>query len=380
MTTTPLPSSSLSTTGNISEPPTAHRLIKEITMTFTGPLRFAVLAPALVCCVASVGDVGGPGKPPRDTDGKCTKVDHDVDFTDSAQTPDDVPSSGCWELVGYSLTIRGSDVTSLAKLGNLASVDHLTIDGTKLTAIDFAKTVKVYAGLTVTGNTGLTNLKNIVLEAPDHDIVIDNNPELVTLDGVADVTSIGGTAVLSVTNNLKLATAKFSKLISINGPIELDNNYALTAFDISGLSRSKELYIANNAMLTAIAWPHGKIDGYLTVASNSSLAALPKADQINEINGSVVIEANPKLTSVAVLKTGLSVYGNLTIRNNNALTTLEETSHIGMSSGTITITGNTALNNCAATEVGHCVNMPTATLAPNKQGTPTTGCNCWCGR
>src|SRR5688572_4234255 len=92
-TSTPSPSTTMSTSGNNSEPSTAHPLIKEITMRITA----AFLSLPLIACVGNVGDGPSRGRGSQDGSGSATATCDDPEVIredlviDSASDFDSLP-------------------------------------------------------------------------------------------------------------------------------------------------------------------------------------------------------------------------------------------------------------------------------------------------
>src|ERR1043165_4681354 len=95
-----------------------------------------------------------------------------------------LPKSGCYDIYG-KLLIQGQSITSLAGLHELNTVDELDLDHTAIATIDTVRPVGIYGKLTVTGNAKLTNLKGLEFETASTGILIDGNTALTSLDPIA---------------------------------------------------------------------------------------------------------------------------------------------------------------------------------------------------
>src|SRR5678816_1114579 len=94
------------------------------------------------CAGRSECDGSGDDDPPVEPEcDKPEKVMHSV-FIRSAADFDALPE-GCWDLYG-KLSIEGSQITSLKKLGQLIGIDELEIASTGLTTLDAAVPLHVY--------------------------------------------------------------------------------------------------------------------------------------------------------------------------------------------------------------------------------------------
>lgn len=374
----------MSTQGNNSAPDTARLLIKELTMRTT-LLSSVLLSTVLFGCVGEVGG-GGAGRgreSGREDEGSGSDDDESCEDVNTAITIrsvsdfDDLPT-GCWDLFA-PLTIQGSEITSLAKLGKLKAVNELTLIGTNLTTLDTAANLTVYGPVTVTGNNQLRDLKKLVVGTGfDVAIKVENNAALTSLDGLATVLNLQGD--LTITGNAKLASASLS-LQSITGSIRVADNAALTSLGLTSLTTMKGLEITNNAALTNLGGLGATtINGSLVVRGNRALTSLGTMSSLSQINGSLTIDNNAALANISAFTTSMTaVVGPLTISNNAALTDLGGISHL-QAIGPVAISNNARLSFCRAQEVDHCVTNHGAVTIQNNLAVNQDDCSCWCGR
>jgi hypothetical protein len=375
-TSTPLPSTDMSTTGNTSEPSTAHLLIMESIMRITTAFLFT----SLVACVGNVGGDTGRSRTPTNTenepDGECEKVETDVTIRSAADF--DTLPDGCWDLWA-SLTLQGTSITSLSGLGKLVAVNDLTLVGTNLTTLD-AQPFSAYGAVTISGNAQLRDLKNLTIERADDlavDVTIDGNPELGSLDGLVDIKTIDGDLLIS--NNAKLGGAAFRKLTTVGGSVRVSNNGLLTSLDLGAVTSLGALDISSNAALATFTGPSAaQLDGDFTVRGNRALRDLGSMSSLNRVVGNVTVDNNAALATVSLPATMQYVTGTFTISNNAALTELGTQTPRLVGMGAINISSNGQLDFCEAHEVDHCVQQHGAvTIANNKQQS-ANNCECWC--
>jgi hypothetical protein len=309
---------------------------------------------------ACLGDVGGsrrPGPGSGETTtpgGPCDKVDNDVTIRSPADMAA-LPKAACYDIYG-KLTLQGQAITSLAGLNAINSVSELDLDHTAITAIDTKHPLGIYGKLTLTGNTKLTNLKQLSFETASTGILIDGNTALTSLDalGLAD-----------------------PKLEEVDGDVAITGNTALTQIPLGNLTKlTGALTVSGNAALTSLELGKLAGAGHVEISDNAKLATLGAMSALYRVSGSVTIDNNPALTGLAAFTTSLKyIDQTLTISNNAALTDLGALKHVALINA-ITITNNTNLVSCRATEVDKCTLHPnTSVISNNKTTSCSTSCN-----
>ena len=241
-----------------------------------------------------------------------------------------VPTT-CWTLSG-KLTLTGSAVSSLAKLGPLQSVGALEIGNTMLTKIDAAQAIAVAGDVSIHDNEALADVSSLAPATTLNDVTVENNAALADLAKLSTVTLITG--AVSIQNNAKLATIDLSQVTRIEGAFTIASNTAATTVNLAALQSVGPLTIKNNGALTSLG----------------SFAAL------QFVHGDLVIDSNPVLAKLsdAMTSTIQAVDASITITNNPKLADLGELSHAGLALS-INITDNAQLGYCYAREVGCCV-------------------------
>jgi hypothetical protein len=386
----PSPTSPVSTHGNSSTDYSARHLIRDLIMRLTTPFVATALVAATLdgACVGDVGDrrckgracdgsgTDGSGSDHTGSDTNCEQVTHAVSIT-SPSDFDTLPK-GCWDLYA-PLTIQGSQVTSLAKLGDLIGIDSLEIIGTGLTTLDAPKPLHVYGAILIEDNTSLTNLKNMIVEKASNllnEVIVDNNAQLASIDGLSELTMTDGN--FTVTRNPKLASASLFRLTQVGGALRISDNAALTSLDASRVELVGRVEIINDTALTSFqGLTASTISGDVILRGNRALTSLGTMSSLSQIGGSVTIDDNDALTDIAAFTTSMQyVNGSVIITNNGALTGLGQISHF-FQIGALNISSNPNLSFCRAREVAVCVNVPGAITIQNNKS--ASGCNSWCG-
>jgi len=338
------------------------------------------LAPLLALPLAGcLGDVGGD-LPDRDhaTDTSCKnpkKLEENLTIRDDADF--DALPSGCWDLYG-SLTLQGSSITSLDKLGTLVGVNNLFVTNTELTTLDSKEPLLVYGSVSITGNDKLTDLDNLEVEHADDlgvQVVVEDNLALTNIDGLSSLTRIEGD--LTISGNPKLTTVSLRQLTGVDGTTKIADNAGLTSVDLGKLSTVHRVEVTNNAALTTFAgFAATSIVGDVIVRSNTSLTTLGTMGSLGQIQGNLTIDNNRALTSLGLFTTSMQyLTGQLSITNNSSLADLGQLSHLS-GIGQITINTNTNLSACLAQEVAQCVPQHgTVAISNNKTA---SNCNYWC--
>ena len=284
----------------------------------------------------------------------------DVTVSDS-NTMKSIPT-GCWQLKG-TLTVMGS-ATTLAKLGDLRTVDNLVINGGNLTTIDTTAALAVTHSIDIEGNANLTSLANVTLPNDPtcltyiDRITVKANPKLTDLGGVANMMCVSAAAVIS--NNVNLTTIKLDQAQRLEGGLEISYNDRLTGITLGNVqSITHDMIISNNKAL-------------------NSFTTLSK---LHFMHGSVMIDSNPLLATLPteMVTPGPVVEVNLTITNNAALTELGAFTKLSGVNGIINITNNAQLDYCQAQEIGCCVghNGTASISSGNKSHTCTQHPSCW---
>jgi len=344
---------------------TARSLLKTSTMRTTIQ---ALLCSVLASACAPIGEPGSHNNdgPDAGVDGAASTVcDNYETKTMDLNVSGDSSFSGlpskCWKLNG-KLTLSGPAVTSLAKLGDLREVKDLVIDNTALTKLDSKSDIAVSGNVTVKNNAQLTELAHLTVGTLTPSITIEANGALTGIGGLSKAEVITGAT--SIRNNAKLATLDLSHAKRFEGGLTISDNAALTAMNLAAVESTGTIVIRNNAALT-------------------NLGSMPN---LAFIHGSLTIDNNDQLASLANTMMGGSTYAErkvwvdttVAITNNNALTQLGGIAHFQFVYGTVTVTGNTNLTYCEIRSVDCCVDTDVVQASGNKTTSCGTNGYSWC--
>lgn len=353
-------------------------------------MRTTILLAAIASLTAGcLGEQGGPRKRGTEqgsgsdepvspsTDGPCAKVEKNITIRAAADV-ELLPKTGCYDIVG-SLTIQSSDITTLAKLGDLNSVTDLDLDHTGLTRIDAKRTIGIYGRLTVTGNAQLTGLQQLMFKTASPGILIDGNPVLAAIEpfliDTAQLTEVTGD--VTITGNTLLGAVTFRHLSKVSGKLLISGNPALTTLDLAKLATTGGFEISDNGRLGSLTGLAATdVNGDLVIRNNAALTGLGAMGGLAHVSGDVTIDNNPVLTSLASFTTVFKrIDKGLTITNNRALTdvgALKHADHIAV----IRITDNQNLVKCRAQEVDRCVDHDQgSSITNNRDSSCNTSCN-----
>ena len=227
-------------------------------------------------------------------------------LTTQAQV-DALGATGC-DAISGSLSIYGTDITSLSSLSGITSVGGaLEISNTTaLTNLDGLSGITSVGGvLNIYSNVVLTNLDGLAgITSVGGNLYIWGNDALTNLDGLSGITSVGG--FLYISDNAALTNLDgLSGLTSVGGSLDIRSNINLG--DCVGIA-------------PVLGWPDGPPDdlvvGAITVQSNTS-----GCNSVEEILASVTVPSQPVITSVAEDDAGLVVRFTLASDGGAPITT-----------------------------------------------------------
>ena len=348
-----------SVTGEIhASSPAARNLCREVSM------RIPILAMlALAACVDVPhrhyfnGDGGVDGGSAARSCSNAQLVAGDMSFTyaDNALLLSGVPKSGSWKL-GGKLTLSGSGVTSLAKLGDLCSVGDLEIGNTGLAKVDTAGAIEVVGNLSIHDNSSLTDVTNVVPGADRvSSIFVENNAKLARFDSYAPLQYV--TNKVTVDYNNALTSIDLGSVIRIEGGVDVSYDSALTSLKLTALQ---------------------SVTGDVTISHDTALPGVTLGE-LQYVHGTLTIDSNDAIDLASMMSSPLQrIDYNLYITNNAKLTGVGQLAHTGSIGGVISISNNAALDFCPAREVGCCVaHAGVASITNNLTSQCNTG-HSWC--
>jgi len=207
------------------------------------------------------------------------------------------------EKIDGSLEVYETGLEAVS-LPNLTEVGSLYVGQNELIeSVDFPALTKA-GGLFIEDNAVITDLAFPSLASVEHDLYIDGNDGLTTVDAFASVETIGGW--LHFANNPNLETVgNFTSLASVAG-IELWNNETLVS-------------VADFPALEEIAGFGEPIVGSLLyVANHLALSSFGKLGSVSTIDGDVTFEYNLELpqSDIDDLLDGIDITGSQYICGN----------------------------------------------------------------
>jgi hypothetical protein len=240
--------------------------------------------------------------------GPCTRVNNELyieDYTDSVYDITDLAPLSGLEEVGGTLTIQGNPgLTSLTGLHNLVSVG---------------------VSLTIWGNNGLANLEGLSgLISVSSVLEIGGNLGMQDFSGLSSLQSVG---ILSITDNpfLENLTGFPASLTAVRS-LRIQDHFELVSLDgLPAITNLEEIQLEYNDVLND-----------LSALANSTIATANPEDTSIQINfnfgltdlqglpvvvklGSLDVNSNPNLTSLAGLDALEEMWGSVWVTENQSL-------------------------------------------------------------
>ncbi|WP_425576756.1 T9SS type A sorting domain-containing protein [Nibrella saemangeumensis] len=190
-----------------------------------------------------------------------------------------------------------------------------------------------YGSLIIQNNPQLISLAglNSLISIERGDLLIQNNPELTSLTGLEKLTEISRS--LNILNNVKLTSiAALARLDFLGYHLQIQSNPELTS--LTGLGnlrelRNGDLSIINNSKLTSLTGLNGlyMVGGVVRISNNSELTSLVGLNNLTAVGevmypAGMYISGNAKLSSLAGLSRLSSVGEEMQIVGNPQLTSL----------------------------------------------------------
>jgi len=217
---------------------------------------------------------------------------------------------GCNEIEG-SVLIGGDDITNLDSLNCLVSIN---------------------------GN----------LEIGFTDDPYTHNPNLTSLEGLLNLTSVGGNLLIS-RNDILANLNGLGGIAYLGGDLHITNNPLLSNLDgLMGISNiAGELEIRDNHSLINLLGLDNltSIGNHLIIRGNDYIDNLTGLENLTGVGGAITIRYNQNLSSLAGLENLSSFGGELWIGNNNSLLSIEALASLANITD-ITIINNPMLSTC----------------------------------
>ncbi len=200
-------------------------------------------------------------------------------------------------------------------LTSQAEVDAFGINYPNCAMISFPSNVTI-SGADIVDLTPLSQITSI-----ENDFVIDNNPQLVSLAGLENLTDFAG-GNLIISNNPTLSSLNGLGAIGFSW-VQIINNDALT--NLSGLEGLVESFLIriedNDALQDLSGLDNYSIGVGNIIRNNASLSSLNGLESLMGVE-TIIIEDNPLLTDISSLENVQEIVVLFEIRNNDSLTNL----------------------------------------------------------
>ena len=205
---------------------------------------------------------------------------------------DALGATGCTRTHG-GLSISGEDITNVDALRNITSVGSaLTIfwnplltnlDGlSNLTRIGSGE-LRIEKNASLISTSGLANLEGDARsDGLIYGLVIQDNPQLQKIDGLSQITKLGGQLIIA-DNPVLTDLSGLENLEMVRGKIKIWRNDSLSNLDdMSNLARAGSVWIERNSSLENIDLL-GQLDGvrYVQISQNPALQDLDGALTLN---------------------------------------------------------------------------------------------------
>ncbi len=305
----------------------------------------------------------------------CTSISGDLNVEGYGSSITDLSGLSQITSVGGDLLVQGTDALSLSGLENITSVGGNV-------GIYFNNALPSLAGLTqlssiggylaVVNNTDLTDLTGLNSLTSTSEIFIQENPDLLNLNGLTGISSLSGGlfikenpvlaslsgldnlasvgTYLGLDGNVKLTSiAALGSLTSIGTDLFIDSMLALSSLaPLSSLTTlGGSIFIEKNPLLTSLSGLSGLIgvSGDLYIGENAGLTTLSGLDNVLGILGNLYIDTNPLLANLTGLSGLLGIDGDLQIIGNSSLSNLAALSSLVYLGSSVFIDGNPLLGN-----------------------------------
>jgi len=213
--------------------------------------------------------------------------------------------------------------------------------------------------------TSLSGLSQITSIAEN--LIISNNNALENLEGLSNITSIGG---LYIDTNIYLDSLEgLNNIDSISGNLSINNNFLHNLESLNNMTYiGGDLYISDNVLPSLEGLNNlSSVGGNLSIANNSALTSLEGLNNVTSTGGDLSIYNNYILTSLEGLNNVNSIQGSLIIQYNENLSLCGNVPSICnhlLNGGTATINNNAPGCNSRAEVEDACIFLPIEMTAP----------------
>jgi hypothetical protein len=247
-------------------------------------------------------------------------------------------NSGTCSFSQFSLTVTGSDIVDISGLSFITSVTRgLVVDNTGLTTLN-----------------GLQNISSIGNSASLYTLTINNNPNLVSIQGLNGLTSLIGN--LLITDNASLPNLQglegLTSLITVVKILNNDNLQSLAGLD--DLASASQFLVRNNQSLSTLILNAFSTCEYITVSGNPLLQTI-SAPSLITISERLIIRDNAALQTIS-LGSGIVLIKQTIIEDNPTLVEIGGFTLANDTAGFV-LEGVLIQNNVALTSVSFLANV-----------------------
>ncbi|HFA50018.1 MAG TPA: hypothetical protein ENJ95_13500 [Bacteroidetes bacterium] len=279
----------------------------------------------------------------------------------------EVNAFGNCEIIDGQLTIQGGDITDLSPLDALKEVTGalVIIGNSNLSTLEGLNNLTSIGGLVLIDNPLLQNLLPLSNSSSEESgvLILRKNNSMSDLKGLEGIT---GTRSLDIRENANLQTLEgLDNLAIADGNFSISGNPALLNLNgLNSLHTVKDVFgIHDNAVLADISALAQLSSVYvMAIGRNPSLADLSGLENLNDL-WTLSIVNNNALQNLDAFSSLTSITGDLTILENPVLTDccgIQPLLSGGSIGGAILIEGNPftcssgpeVINNCGGTTIG----------------------------
>lgn len=248
----------------------------------------------------------------------------------------------CYNKIEGNLII-GSTNTNLTDVSNLSSLITMqTVQGDiyiqntickSLNGLESITDTTYYAKLTIDNNDELLSLQGLEGITSMHEIYIAGNKKLLNFEGLNNLTTV--TNYMSFPYNESLESIEGLRELSVIKDLDIGNNDALA--NLKGLEKIENittLAISGNDNLQSLEGLNNLVScTSLSIADNNPLPNLKGLYSLKTVNG-LYISGNPQLSNLTGLENLTKVTRAITVQHNDNLETLQGINNVVFNGGT----------------------------------------------
>ncbi len=243
---------------------------------------------------------------------------------------------------GLSVT-EATSLVGIEGFDSLASCGDLELSGAASLAQAPGLAATAFTGNVTVSNTALPDLSFLgATSTLDGTLTVADNDDLLTLDGVDALQSVGGAFV--VEDNRTLADASAPALVSVGGAFSLVDLDVLAAIDFGALqSVDGDVALEKLERLPDLGFGALTSVGGLWISQLDSLVDLSGLDALATVGDSVIIEYNDDLASLSGLDSLATVGTDFRLYANPRLASLQGLDGLASVGRDLTLDTNAAL-------------------------------------